>query len=100
MDRAPETLIPTNHGAKSAAEIVGDLTYINYAFNRQRSPQISPERWALIYPRAAELEEHYQEEAPRCDNCEAISHERRHFFTGGRARDYCVACHDAREEEA
>lgn len=44
------------------SQVVDYLTYRNYFFNRVRSPEISPERWARIYPNAAELEARYQQE--------------------------------------
>lgn len=28
---------------------ISDLKYRSYAFNRQRSPEIEPDRWVLIY---------------------------------------------------
>ena len=54
--------IPTNRGAMTAGQLIADLTYINYAVNRDASPDITPEQWATIYPRAAELEARYQAE--------------------------------------
>lgn len=54
--------IPTSKGLMTPGAIVDELTYINYAFNRERSPHITPARWAKVYPRAAELEARYQAE--------------------------------------
>jgi hypothetical protein len=50
-----------------AAAIVADLTYINYAFNRDRSPHITPERWKRIYgPGAERMEARYHiDDRPR-----------------------------------
>lgn len=39
-----------------------DLLYASYAFNRVNRPDITPEKWALVYDNAAELEERYQAE--------------------------------------
>ena len=41
-------------------QVVDYLTYANYAHNRRLSPEISPERWAKIYPDAAKLEAKFQ----------------------------------------
>lgn len=30
-------------------ELIDELTYRSYAYNRLRSPDISPERWSKIY---------------------------------------------------
>ena len=44
-------------------EIVDELTYRSYAFNRQRSPEITPERWEKVFgPSAARMEEKFQNE--------------------------------------
>lgn len=40
--------------------MIDNLTYASYKHNRQQFPQISPERWALIFPHASDLEEIYQ----------------------------------------
>jgi hypothetical protein len=45
------------------ADIIDDLTYRNYAHNRQLAPSVSPERWEKIYgPQAREMEERYAAE--------------------------------------
>ena len=44
----------------SALDVIDYLTYANYAHNRRISPDISPERWARIYPNADKLEAKYQ----------------------------------------
>jgi hypothetical protein len=54
--------IPTSRGEITLGEVIADLTYINYACNRDAAPQITPEAWARIYPRADELEARYQTE--------------------------------------
>lgn len=44
-------------------ELVGELTYGSYAFNRQDSPTTTPQQWKLVYGEAVELmESRYQEE--------------------------------------
>ena len=48
--------------AMTAGQLVDALTYASYKFNRMRSPEITPERWAKIYPQAEHLEAHYQAE--------------------------------------
>lgn len=48
IDPAPG-FIPTNEGHRIPEDIVSDLTYFNYVFNRDRNPEISVDRWAHIY---------------------------------------------------
>jgi hypothetical protein len=43
-------------------DVIYDLTYINYACNRDAFPDKPVENWARIYPKAAELEARYQAE--------------------------------------
>ena len=44
-------------------ETVDELTYRNYAFNRQRSPDVAPWRWIKIFGEAAaQMEERFQNE--------------------------------------
>lgn len=46
--------------------LVSDLTYINYAYNRRRSPDVSPERWEKVYgPQTWVMEERFQREQGR-----------------------------------
>lgn len=45
------------------AHAVDHLTYINYAHNRRRSPDISPKRWEAIYGPTTEMEERFQAES-------------------------------------
>lgn len=45
----------------NAADLISDLTYRNYSFNRERAPHITPERWAKVYgPGAERMEARYQ----------------------------------------
>lgn len=47
---------------KDVSNLVDELTYINYAHNRNIS-SISPERWATVYgATSAAMEERYQRE--------------------------------------
>lgn len=55
-------MIQTNRGALTISQVIADLTYVNYACNRDAAPHVTPEEWARIYPRAAELEARYQAE--------------------------------------
>jgi hypothetical protein len=44
-------------------DIIRDLTYINYAHNRRRSPHISPESWRKVYGETADaMEKRFQAE--------------------------------------
>lgn len=52
----------TKEDKMTATEIVDELTYRNYRFNRLRSPGVTPERWAQVYPHADALEARYQRE--------------------------------------
>ena len=55
--------ISTNNGQMTPEDIVDDLTYINYAFNRDISPTITPEQWAKLYgPSTDKMEHRYQQE--------------------------------------
>ena len=36
-------------------ELVGELTYRNYEFNRKRSPEVTPEQWRSVYGGAVDL---------------------------------------------
>ena len=45
-------------------EIIDTLIYINYKHNRELSPHITPDRWALVYGEAEvkEMERAYTQE--------------------------------------
>jgi hypothetical protein len=48
---------------ENAQDLIDRLTYINYAFNRERSPHVSVERWARLYgPNTGSMEARYQAE--------------------------------------
>jgi hypothetical protein len=53
----------------TSAQMLDDLDYRLYSFNRREFPETSPERWALLFPDAAELEWRYQSEFlfPPCE---------------------------------
>lgn len=40
--------------------IIDELTYRSYAYNRDRFPEINPQRWTTIYPHADAMERRYQ----------------------------------------
>lgn len=40
-------------------QVVDELTYRSYAHNRNLHPDIEPEKWAVIFSNAAELEKRY-----------------------------------------
>lgn len=49
------------HTINSEVDLTSELLYQSYAANRQYSPEVSPERWQLIYgPQAAEFEARLQ----------------------------------------
>ena len=54
-------------------KLISDLTYVNYAANRDRAPEITPERWERIYgPTTPAMEARYQRErSTSCDASEA-----------------------------
>ena len=55
--------IPTNKGYMTPEDIVGDLTYRSYAYNRDRSPDITPEQWKTVFgPKVDIMERRYQQE--------------------------------------
>jgi hypothetical protein len=47
---------------KNLSPIVQELTYINYACNRDYAPHVEPERWGRIYGDVREMEARYQAE--------------------------------------
>lgn len=54
--------IPTTQGPMTADDICDHLSYRAYAYNRDKSPHISPEEWARYWPGAEALEVRYQAE--------------------------------------
>lgn len=54
--------LPTNKGPMTIDQLVDHLTYVNYACNRDRSPEITAEQWAGIFSNAAAMEVRYQAE--------------------------------------
>ena len=53
-------LTPAQLQRINAMQLVDNASYSQYAFNRRRSPAITPERWAKIWPNQAALEARYQ----------------------------------------
>jgi hypothetical protein len=51
--------------ATTQARVINDLIYASYRANRLRSPGVTPERWALIFPTIDELEERFKKEFPK-----------------------------------
>lgn len=49
-------------GVTAAKPILDELIYDSYAHNRKSAPQVSPERWARIFPNVVEMEVRYQKE--------------------------------------
>ena len=48
---------------KPNADIICELTYINYKHNRELSPEISPERWEKVYGESTpSMERRYTDE--------------------------------------
>jgi hypothetical protein len=53
----------------TAGQIVDELIYQNYKYNRIRSPEILPSQWAKIYGQATfEMEQRFQQEEIICVN--------------------------------
>ena len=46
----------------TVGEAIAELLFISYATNRDQRPDITPARWAAIYPNAEALEAKYQAE--------------------------------------
>lgn len=48
---------------KTGTEIINELTFRCYAYNRQISPSISPERWSVLFGKdeTAAMEARFQE---------------------------------------
>lgn len=49
----------------SLDKMLDDANYSAYKFNKEHSPNITPEQWGWIFPDAKELEERYQKEATK-----------------------------------
>lgn len=59
-----ELIVPTTEGPMAPSEVVGELTYSCYRFNRGDSPSTTPAQWALIFgeARTQAMEERLQAE--------------------------------------
>lgn len=54
---------PQGRYAMRPAQLVDELTYRSYAWNRQLAPMTTPAEWAIVYGAATEaLEQRYQAE--------------------------------------
>ncbi len=56
----------------TVAELLDELTYANYKFNRQRSPDITPEQWSKIYRNVGALEARFQADLTTDSACVII----------------------------
>ncbi len=54
-----ELNVTENTTNKEIHGFIDELTYICYKYNRQRSPDISPERWGKIFANVNTLEHRY-----------------------------------------
>ncbi len=45
---------------ETASEIIGEATYINYRYNRARTPNVTPEEWAVVFGNTNDMEQRYQ----------------------------------------
>lgn len=41
--------------------VADEIVYRSYVYNRERFPEIKPERWLMAYPDAAAMERRYQD---------------------------------------
>jgi hypothetical protein len=44
------------------AELIDELTYRNYSYNRKRSPEIPAEKWRKVFSNADKMEKRFQAE--------------------------------------
>lgn len=59
---------PQGRYAMTASQLVDELTYRNYAWNRKRSPAVTPDQWATVYGSStAEMERRFQREEAASD---------------------------------
>lgn len=65
MTKPPE---PNYRRALTPQQLIDELTYSSYSFNRRNRPDIKPQSWATIYPQADKLEERFQREHGANDN--------------------------------
>ena len=61
-----DEVLAVEHDGKTYAmtptTLIDELIYSNYAYNRQRSPAITPEGWSTVFPTWQTLEARYQQE--------------------------------------
>jgi len=53
-------------GQLQYSDVIDELRYRSYRWNRQLTPDIEPEKWALCYGDVTEMENRYQAEYPLC----------------------------------
>ncbi len=52
-----------NEAINNYPKLVGELDYICYKYNRERTPEVTPDRWKLIFGNRVDiLEPRYQAE--------------------------------------
>ncbi len=59
----PTKVIDLKDAIKSTDAInnlIDDLIYNNYVYNRQRTPDITPEQWKVVYGDTTKYEQRYQ----------------------------------------
>lgn len=56
-----ESIIATPN-KENILDIVANATYMCYAYNRKRAPDITPQQWRTIFKDTLEYEKKYQEE--------------------------------------
>jgi hypothetical protein len=54
------TIQVTLDGQTPIRDIVDEMVYRSYSYNRQRAPDIKPEEWARIFPNGKALEVRYE----------------------------------------
>jgi hypothetical protein len=62
MDDAKADRKYTGHMLPDLVAVVDNLIYASYRANRLLSPEVTPERWAYLYPSIEEMEERFQKE--------------------------------------
>ena len=58
----PDPYVAMASTLQNANDLIKELSYKSYRYNRERSPDIDPKSWALVFIDAAEFEARYQRE--------------------------------------
>ena len=61
-DMAADALLPQDRQPMTDVEIVDELTYRCYAWNREQAPHVTSEQWLKLFPQARAFEARYQTE--------------------------------------